>query len=465
MKKAIKVFSFSLILVLLISGVYRVLSWKDTTGGYLSSTQQLYATEDNLIDVVFLGSSHVYCGINPSILWDRYGISAFDMSVSGQDRDSTYHTLKEVLKTQSPQVVCIDLYGMLYDRHEVLGNEYRNMLSLRTSMNSIELVQSYAEEEDRMDYILRWPIVHTRYNELTKYDFIQYEPSIYGRGYCPTYSTRGSTYPQEAVVCEDRAVLSDSQREWLDHLIQLSNEEDFKLIMFLAPMYIEPEQQKVINAAYDYLTQYGIDTIDFNMISSEIGLDYSTDFSDATHLNKYGSDKLMAYWGEYLVSYNQLEDHRGDSDYYLWDECSKWLNHLDYANNLPQQTELTQYLNTVSSNGEDIAIIISLDGSYKESTLDLQLVKVLFSISEEEYENGGKWIFENGECVHYMPSTSTDIYTRDLSETNVLYMENSPGSLAQIRINGASQDCVNNGLTVIVYDKILHEVIDKKGFY
>jgi len=201
------------------------------------------------------------------------------------------------------------------------------------------------------------------------------------------------------------------------------------------------------------------------MISSEIGLDYATDFSDATHLNKYGSDKLMAYWGEYLVSYNQLEDHRGDSAYYLWDECSKWMNHLDYANNLPQQTDLIQYLNTVSANGEDMTIIISLDGSYKESTLDLQIVKVLFSVSEEEYETGGKWIFENGECVYFMPSTSQDVYTMDLSETNVLYMENNAGSLSQIRINGEAQGCVNNGLNVIVYDKFMHEVIDKKGFY
>ena len=125
MKKVIRGLAFCILLVFILERTYHILSWKDTTGGYLSSTQQLYATGDNLIDVVFMGSSHCYCGINPALLWDQYGMAAFDMSVSGQDKFSTYHTLVETLKTQSPSVVCIDAYALLYDRGGVLGNDYR----------------------------------------------------------------------------------------------------------------------------------------------------------------------------------------------------------------------------------------------------------------------------------------------------------------------------------------------------
>lgn len=465
MKKGIRFIAFILILIMAVMGTYRILSWKDTTGDYLSSTQQLYATEDNLMDVIFVGSSHVYCGINPSYLWDEYGISAFDMAVGGQDRASSYHSLKEVLKTQSPQVVCVDLYGLLFESHDVLGNVYRNMLSMETSANSIELVKSYVDDEEQMDYILRWPIVHTRYRELTEYDFIQYEPSVYGRGYNPNYEMGLSYYPQGAVECTESIVLSDSHKEWLDSLIQLSEEEGFKLIMFLAPMYLDASQQKILNGAYEYLSEYGIDTLDFNILSSEIGLDYNTDFCDATHLNRFGSDKLTAYFGEYLVSHNQLTDHRGDEAYYLWDECSKWVEHLDFAQELKQVTDWKEFTKKVAECDEDMTVIFYLDGTYKDSTLGLHEVTNIFGIPQSEYDIGGKWIFKNGECVYYMDPGEGNVYGMDLSAANVLWMENDPGNLSQIQINGEPMGCAFNGLTVVVYDNITHQVVDKRGFY
>ena len=107
MKKAIRCIAFLLILFFVIIRAYDILSWKDTSEAYLSSTKQLYSTEDDLMDVVFLGSSHCYCGISPDVLWGNYGISAFNMTTSGQDKISTYYLLKETLKTQSPDVVCV----------------------------------------------------------------------------------------------------------------------------------------------------------------------------------------------------------------------------------------------------------------------------------------------------------------------------------------------------------------------
>ncbi len=465
MKKVIRIISFILILVIAVMGTYRILSWKDTSGDYLSSTQQLYATEENLMDVVFLGSSHVYCGINPALLWDEYGISAFDMAVSGQDRDSTFHTLKEVLKTQSPKVVCVDLYGLLYEKQDVLGNVYRNMLSMKTSMNSVELVCDYIDKEERMDYILRWPIIHTRYKELTKHDFLQYEPSIYGRGFLPTYEVCESYYPQDALACTESVPLSESGKAWLDGFIQLSEQEDFKLVAFLAPMYLDAGEQKILNGAYEYLTDYGVEILDFNMLSAQIKLDYANDFCDHSHMNRFGADKVTAYFGEYLVNNNQLTDHRGDAAYYLWDENSKWLEHMDYAYDLKKAKDWKEYVNKVAAFDEDMTVILSLDGIYKESTLGLQAVAEAFGIPWDEYEMGGKWIYENGTCVYYMDSTKTGSYMRELSEFNVLWMENNSSSLDQIQINGEAQGCAYNGLTVVVYDNVTHQVIDKRGFF
>lgn len=465
MKKIIRAIAFILILAVAMMGTYKVLSWKDTSGDYLSSTQQLYATQDNLMDVVFLGSSHVYCGVNPAVLWEEHGISAFDMAVSGQDRDSTFHTLKEVLKTQSPQVVCVDLYGLLYEEQDILGNVYRNMLSMKTSANSVELVHDYVEKEDRMDYILRWPIIHTRYQELTKYDFISNEPSVYGRGFVPTYEFGESYYPEEALACTDAAPLDENARVWLDEFIQLSDEEGFELVAFLAPMYLDGTDQRILNGAYEYLGGFGIEVIDFNKLSAQLKLDYQKDFCDNSHLNRFGADKLTAYFGNYLTETYELADHRGDSAYAMWDENSDWVAHQDFAYELKKVKEWDKYIEKVATYDEDMIVILSFDGIYKESTLNLQAAADAFGIPKEQYELGGKWIFEDGECVYYMDSTVTKPYTRELSEFNTLWMEHNASSLDQIQINGEAHGCAYNGLTVIVYDKITHRVVDKKGFF
>ncbi|MCD8130596.1 MAG: hypothetical protein LUE16_04865 [Lachnospiraceae bacterium] len=105
MKKWIRGAAFAGIIAAVLMRVYHILAWKDTAGGYISSMQQLYNTEEELIDVVFVGSSHVFSGINPAILWEKDGVSAFDLSISGQDKDTAYHNLIELLKTQSPEVV------------------------------------------------------------------------------------------------------------------------------------------------------------------------------------------------------------------------------------------------------------------------------------------------------------------------------------------------------------------------
>lgn len=472
MKNTIRITAFIAIAVLLIFGTYKILSWKDTTGGYLSSTQQLYATEDNLIDVVFMGSSHVYCSINPSILWDTYGISAFDMAISGQDKTSTYYTLQEFLKTQSPQVVCIDAYGLLFDEHAVLGNVYRNMLSMKFSSTSNELIRNYMEEEEQLDYLLRWPIIHTRYRELTKFDFIQYEPSIYGRGFNPGYNTTSiAPISDEILNCTSSAPLSTANKDWLDSLIALSEQENFSLLFFLAPMSVSSKQQEVLNGAEEYLAENGIDYIDFNKLAAEIALNYTTDFIDYSHTNIHGAEKVTSYMGTYLMQHYMFTDHRGDDAYYLWDECSQYLIQYKNAYTIQTTNAFPDCLELLTR-CENLTVVLSLDGTYMDSTLDFLSVLEPFHITEEEYNMGGKWIFENGKRIFYMDNYSDTVYVHDLSQTDTLRLHNldnaagtNTAALSQIEINGKAYGSCINGLSVLVYDNFTDTIVCQKGYY
>ena len=95
-------------------GLYKVFNWKDTSGDYLSSMEQMYNLPNDVIDVAFFGPSVVYCGINPAVLWDEAGIASFNAAISGQDREASYYYIKEFLKKQSPKVVFVS--GMLFQQ-------------------------------------------------------------------------------------------------------------------------------------------------------------------------------------------------------------------------------------------------------------------------------------------------------------------------------------------------------------
>ena len=100
LKRAISVIAFIAILCLVLNRVYEIVSWKDTEGDYVSTMKELYSTPEDTMELVFVGSSHCYGGIDTEYFWSNYGIPAFNMCCSGQDKDSAYHQLKELLKTQ-----------------------------------------------------------------------------------------------------------------------------------------------------------------------------------------------------------------------------------------------------------------------------------------------------------------------------------------------------------------------------
>ena len=471
MKKVIRGIAFFLITILVIFSVYKVLRWKDTTGGYLSSTSQLYATENDLIDIVFLGSSHCYCGINPDVLWGDNGYAAFGMTISGQDKWSTYYHLKETLKTQTPKVVCVELWGLTFDEHGVEGNVHRNMMAMDLSKNSMELIKAYVEDEEKqMDYILRWPVVHTRYKEVDKYDFVPYEYSQYGRGAEMSYAIGWSQPPVEAIACDEISELTETNREWLEKLYQLSEEEDFTLVLFVAPTMLTVEQQKQMNAAKAFSETKGIEFFDFNKMAADVGIDYSKDFIDQTHLNGYGAEKLTRYLGTYFENNYALDDHRGEENYYQWEQSYSFYEHTLQNKALLQTTEMIDYF-TMLKELDGYTTIVSFEGKYDESTLDLKGYAKILGITDEQYVKGGTFVIKNGEVTQLLDNESKESVVYEVNEYDSFKVQNMElvtdieGGINDVEFNMVSTGSTYIGLNVVVYDDVMQKIIDKRGYY
>ena len=75
----------------------KILMLKSEDG--IEQMQAYYKQKENTVDALFLGSSKVYCQIDTGIIWDKYGISSFDLGGAEAPSWVCYYYLKEALKT------------------------------------------------------------------------------------------------------------------------------------------------------------------------------------------------------------------------------------------------------------------------------------------------------------------------------------------------------------------------------
>lgn len=457
--RVVAVLGFVVLTVICLHKIYDVLRWKDTTGGYLSSIDQLYHTDEDLIDLVFLGSSHCYYGIYPELLWEENGIASFDMAVSAQDKDSTYYQLKELLKTQHPRVVVVDIYGICYEKHLVESNVYRNYLSMKFSLNSVSHIMGYTEQEKRKELLARWPIIHTRYRELKEFDFVPYEPSIIGRGSLITWNTSAVGEDNGVNLCETVQPLTARDREWIQNLAALSEKENFELVFMLIPWKHGDEQQAIINGFKEYIRDKDIPFLNFTELTEELGLCSATDWTDAEHLNAGGAQKLTRYLGSYLTAQYELPDRRGDAAYHLWDEASERYHQLEMLNQLGHAADMEEYVSILAKIPR-VTCILSLEGAYANSAAGIYTYASGFHMDYQDYLRGGKWLYQDGQLTKICENIPGNEFICDLDEINTLkvsYRENFAGD--NILIDGVPYGNTWDGLRIVIYDDIEKKVI------
>lgn len=69
-------------------------------------------TEDKEIDVLLIGNSHVYTGINPQSLSTSLGVNSFILSAPGTHLGDVYFSFKEALSRVKPKVVIVETYSI-----------------------------------------------------------------------------------------------------------------------------------------------------------------------------------------------------------------------------------------------------------------------------------------------------------------------------------------------------------------
>lgn len=459
--KIIRIIAFALLVALVVVVTYNVLAWKDTNGNYVSTTKQLYATGDNLMDVVFVGSSHCYCGIYPSELWNEHGVASFDMATSGQDRNSSYYYVRELLKTQKPKVVVVDIYSLSFERPDDIGNDYRNYLSMKPSLNSIQMVLNYSlSKEEKSDFLARFPIIHTRYRELDTFDFDYFIPNEFQRGEAYGNVVSSRSLNREVLNSTETGELPETTKEWIDKFMKLAEDEGFDLKFVLIPYEANLHDQIAYNTVGEYVISKGGSYTDFNKLIDEIGINEATDFIDSGHLNANGAIKLTDYIYNSMLSPYNLADHRGDDKYYQWDLNSEYMRHqkaekllVDYQDRMFDVTTLAS-LNQVYT-------IINLDGDFTDANENYFEMLQVFGMDYDSFVQGGTWIYYEGTLTKVCNmEVGSEEYFMNLGRNDILrvgyYDLYEPSNLM------LNKNCCLNGmghLNIVAYDEMTEKIM------
>lgn len=321
-KQLVKGLCFILCFILIFMGINQVLVRKDLALPW-DMTRKIhgfYNEPQNTFEVMFFGSSHMYCTINPVLLWEESGVPSYIFSSQQQPFWVTYHYLVEALKTQSPKVVVMEVHMAIAEADYMdEATNYSAIDYLPWSKNKLALIQAIAPEGARFQYLFNFMKYHSRWQTLTEQDFTRayLDERDPFKGYVQLNDTAQVTPREDISAITPKQPLAKTML-YLEKIIKLSKDEGFQLVLLKSPSNATAEYEAYYHAIWAVAEKEGIPYVDYNYNYDTLGLDPATDFYDERHLNYLGATKVTKHFATYLKENFALNDHRSDPEYSQW---------------------------------------------------------------------------------------------------------------------------------------------------
>lgn len=349
MKKINKVLKCIIFLVFGIF-IFQVLSyifvpkWIDSTDPATGRIKGYYYEKTNTIDALVVGASSVGKGYSPIEVWDKYGITSYNLGTSNQTMSFAYYLIKEALNNQNIKAIVLDM-DTAFENINAPEGEYRklfdNMKLGKVKLDAINDENLKIKEKDKLSYVFPLLRFHTRFKDIKKIDF-KYSlndkhKNLSYKGMAITVDVKpyidNEKYMEEKTG--EEAVISDENLYYINEIVKLCKDRNIKLLFITIPT---ATSGAIGNQVLDWslnksrqieklANKSGVEFIDFNLpgIQEKIEFDWLKDSSDCgNHLNVYGAEKVSSYIGQVLTEKYNLEDRRNDKEIaYDWNETAK----------------------------------------------------------------------------------------------------------------------------------------------
>lgn len=330
-KIAVKIIAFALIFGLVFAGVQRIFRHKGAAVNYLDERYDAFKDEPaDTVDVLFLGSSPMYRGVAPMVLWQQAGITSVNFAVPEQSAFNNYFEFKLALQTQSPKLLVLDFSSLFSDRKadetSFRYEYYRVFDALPSAPLRFEMAKRIVlenEEQSMLDYYFPLLRLHTRWSTLSQADFENqdvFEPYLKGAGLLTSAQPVASEKMFDPADPFSLKEYSAYSLGYYQKIMDLCAENG----VAIAAVSFPKENSSVYADEYHSICRFcednGIAYFNFNEpeLLASLSLDFEKDFYDKGHLNINGALKLSARLAALLHETFSLSDHRQEQAFADW---------------------------------------------------------------------------------------------------------------------------------------------------
>lgn len=400
-----------------------------------------YAEKKNDIDVVVVGSSNSFCTVNPLVLYEEYGIAAYDFGSSSQPMNISELYIKEALKRQKPKVIALEINMMVGDSiHN--GSEaglrwgYTN---IPLSVDKLKCIYQSVGKLDAEYFSYVFPIFryHNRWKELSKTDYTYFgkDKTNYTKGYLETQSVAEYAINMSDYDYEGETWIGEDNIVCLDEIVQLCQKNNVELLLFKSPK--ENWHKYETNAIRALADERGLSFIDYNELydNGELELDVAADFRDSDHLNDFGAKKVTMHFGDYLTANYELTDRRADSALNSWDRACDYKRRGEW---------------------QDFMAAAKAEECFRQLLEDENLVIIVTRTSSEKDSRIQQWVYQNRKMTLHVQWEDNGIHHMKIGKSELVLSK--LGDVYQTLIDGVEYYQSESKWNIVVYDKITKSV-------
>lgn len=466
-RKIIKFAALLLFFSLIVGGLGALLRYRYPDS--IVPMRRFYDQKENSVDLLGLGTSHIYEGIAPAVLYREYGVAAYDLCAPAQAIWSTYHYFVEALKTQSPRAAVFDVYMLNTNTpYDTAANAIKSTYGMKWSRNRVDAIRAAFEDESFFTAFFPFLQYHSRYGEMTYSDTAPYggNKNYYSdsfKGYTVSDEVKKIKLPDVTQFTDVRK-LADKHEEYYRKIIELAIENEITLYVVSMPYALAKDTQTTVNSARQIAEGYGSEYVKFIDLAArkdEIGLDAATDFANNQHLNRVGSEKATRWLGEIITAEVKFEDRRGDPAYATWERDAENFYRAKNDNVLKTTTDPMEYsrLLTEMTDGYTVLLADNL-GPGADFGAAMYFADCFNAVRED---GNGLYLRENAENFRFLAGTGSEYrkYLRFNAKDEALLQVSADGAKpCSISVNGSARKSEAPGVTVVVYDEVLRSLVD-----
>lgn len=408
------------------------------------------------IDIVFMGNSHVHCDINPVLIWEEYGVTAYNFSADQQDIATSYYYVKEMFKYQSPKVVVLNISA--YAKQSAARSMHYSFDFMKPSLTKIMAILHRANISDYAELLNPFVRYHSRWKELSDIDFeYVYDEEEHELNGFWGYTIKTSTSPAEM---PETYVYHESFLEAFEIIAdidELCSQNGAELVISFLPTAIDAHYGSYLYYIEQFAREAEIPFLNYYYKGEEIGVNYATDMSDYVHMNIYGSEKITRQIGADLLSVVDVETEYTEDVIEKYDKKVDLYYHLKQNYEYNDVSDFDAYISSYSSTDDYVIFIVGQCYPF-------------VAVNESKYteaKDGYSWsyisVIDSGKCVYEKVDSKEMSYSYTVQE-NEFELISTINKASVINCGDNKYANLAWGLNVVVYDKVLGEVVGRKGF-